>query len=212
MRDGMPVVALVVAVIALVVAISGLVSRGASTLADAPEEAIQKAENRLKAIQTQRQAMRKEMDEVAARAARAMEFGSGGGARVDPAEIERSVGEAVGAALRARLAAEAKRVGAPAPRPTARDSFDLMLKELAKELPLEDAKSAALRSAFHRQRDELNKVFRAQKGAERDRQARLVRSRTDASLRKVLSPVEFDKFAKWRKSTNNSYAKRFFGL
>jgi len=213
MRDGMPVVALVVAVIALVVAFSGLMSRGTSVPADAPEEAIQKAENRLKAIQTQRQAMRKEMDEVAAQAARAMEFGSGGGARVDPAEIERSVGEAVGAALRARLAEEAKRVGAPAPRPTARDSFDIMLKDLAKSLPLEDAKSAALRSAFHRQRDELNKVFKkTPKGAERDRQARLVRSRTDASLRKVLSPVEFDKFAKWRKTTKNSYAKRFFGL
>jgi len=212
MRDGMPVVALIVAVIALIVAFSGLLSRGASTPADAPEEAIKEAERRLKTIQARRQEMRKEMAEVATQAARAMEFGSGGGARVDPAEIERSVGEAVGAALRARLAEEAKRAGAPAQRPTARDSFDAMLKELAKSLPLEEAKSAALRSALHRQRDELNKVFKTHKDDERDRQARLVRSRTDASLRKVLSPVEFDKFAKWRKSTRNGYAKRFFGL
>ena len=53
---------------------------------------------------------------------------------------------------------------------------------------------------------------RREVGFERDRQARLVRSRTDASPRKVLSPVEFDKFAKWRKNTKNSYTKRFFGL
>ena len=50
MRDGMPVVALVVAVIALVVALSGLVSRGTSTPEDAPEEAIQKAD-----VETERQ-------------------------------------------------------------------------------------------------------------------------------------------------------------
>ncbi len=213
MRDGMPVVALVVAVIALVVALSGLVSRGTSTPEDAPEEAIRKAERRLDTVERQRRAMRKEMAEVAAQAARAIEIGSGSGRpQVDPAELEKSVGEAVGAAMRAKLSEEAARIGAPPPKATTRDKFDAMLKELSKSLALEKNKSAALRSTFVRLRADLNRVFKANKeGAERERQARLARSKADASLRRVLSPVEFDLFAKWRKSTKNEYAKRFFG-
>ncbi|MHC5057527.1 MAG: hypothetical protein ACYTKD_22865 [Planctomycetota bacterium] len=212
MRDGMPVVALVVAVIALVVAFSGLVSRGTSELEDAPEEAIEKAERRLDTVERQRQAMRKEMAEIAAQAARAIELGSGaGGAKVDTAELDNRVRAAVDAAMRKRLGAEAARVGAPAPKATAQDKFDAMLKELNGTLALEKAKREALHSTLVRLRADLNRVFKAHRGAERERQARLVRSRSDASLRRVLSPAEFDNFAKWRKGTKNEYAKRFFG-
>ena len=212
MRDGMPVVALVVAVIALVVAFSGLVSRGDSGPEDAPEEAIEKAERRLDAVERQRQAMRKEMAEIASQAARAIELGSGaGGARVDPAELENRVRQAVDAAMRKRLGDEAKRAGAPAPKATVQDKFDAMLQEVNKALALDKAKGDALRITLDRLRGELNNVFRAHKGPERERQARLVRSRADASLRRVLSPAEFDNFAKWRKSSKNEYAKRFFG-
>ncbi len=212
MRDGMPVVALVVAVIALVVALSGLVSRGTSAPEDAPEEAIQKAERRLDVVERQRRSMRKEMVEIAAQAARAIELGSGSGrAKVDPAELEKSVGEAVGAAMRVKLREEAARIGAPPPKATPKDKFESMLQELSKSLALEKNKSEALRSALVRLRTDLNRVFKTNKGAERERQARLIRSKTDASLRRVLSPAEYDKFAKWRKSTKNDYAKRFFG-
>jgi len=212
MRDGLPVVALVVAIISLVVASVGFVSRGTSSLEDAPEEAIEKAERRLDTVERQRRAMRKEMAEIAAQAARAIELGTGSSkASVDPAELERSVGEAVGAAMRSALRAEAARVGAPPPKATPQDMFADMLQELINSLGLEQGKAAALRSALVRLRTELNQVFRTHKGAERERQAGLARSRTDASIRRILSPVEFDKFAKWRKETKNSYAKRFFG-
>lgn len=203
---------MVVAVIALVVALSGLVSRGGSAPEDAPEEAIAKAERRLDAVERQRQAMRKKMDEIAAKAARAIELGSGtGGPRVDPAEIENRVRQAIDSAMRKRLADEAKRAGAPAPKATVQDKFDAMVLELSKSLALEKAKGDALRVTLGRLRGDLNQVFRTHKGAERERRARLIRSRADASLRRVLSPAEFDNFDKWRKSTKNDYAKRFFG-
>lgn len=212
MRDGMPVVALVVAIIALVVAFSGFVSRGESEPEDAPEEAIRKAEKRLDAVERRRQAMRKEMAEIAVQAARAIELGSGtGGAKIDTAELDRRVRAAVDAAMRRRLGEEAARVGAPPPKATVQDKFDAMLRELSKALALEKGKSEALQSTFVRLRVDLNKVFKAHRGAERERQARLIRSRADASLRKVLSPAEFDGFDKWRKGTKNDYAKRFFG-
>ena len=50
MRDGMPVVALVISIIALVVALTGLVAGGPSATEDAPEAAIQRAEDRLKKL------------------------------------------------------------------------------------------------------------------------------------------------------------------
>jgi hypothetical protein len=216
MRDGMPVVALVVAVIALVVAFSGLVSRGTSEPGDAPEEAIEKAERRLVAVEGQRRRMREEMAEIAAQATRAIELGSGsGGASIDPAELEKSVGKAVGAAMRTKLREEAKRVGAPPPKMTAQEKFDGMLKDLDKSITLAKPKSEALHNTLVRLRANLNTAFNTYKGkgknAERDREARLARSKSDASLRRVLSPAEFDRFAKWRKSTKNDYAKKFFG-
>ena len=203
----------VVAVIALVVAFSGLVSRGTSEPEDAPEEAIEKAERRLDAVERQRQAMRKEMAEIAAQAARAIELGSGtGGAKVDTAELDNRVRAAVDDAMRKRLGAEAARVGAPAPEATPEDKFEAMLKELNETLALEKTKSEALHSALVSLRADLNRVFKTHRGAERETQARLVRSQADASLRKVLSPAEFDNFVKWRKGTKDDYAKRFFGL
>ena len=213
MRDGMPVVTLVIAITALVVAFSGLVSRGSAESGDAPEEAIKKAERRLDAIERRRQAMRTEMDTIAAQAARAIELGSGsGGPRIDTTELGNRVKAAVDAAMRTKLAETAARVGAPAPKATPQDRFNDMLQNLDKSLALEKNKSAALRNTLVRLRSELNRVFKANTGGERERQARVVRSRTDASLRMVLSPAEFDRFVKWRKGTKNDYVKKFFGL
>ncbi len=213
MRDGIPVVALVIAITALAVASSGLVSRGSAEPGDAPEEAIRKAERRLDAIERQRRAMRTEMDGIAAQAARAIELGSGlGGPRIDTAELENRVKAVVDGAMRKKLGEEAARVGAPAPKATPQDKFNDMLQDLDKSLALEKGKAEALRNTLVRLRSELNRVFKANTGGERERQARLVRSRTDASLRRVLSPAEYDRFVKWRKGSKNSYVKKFFGL
>ena len=165
------------------------------------------------AIEQKRKAMRKEMADIAAQAARAIELGGrSAGPKVDTADLEDRVKLAVDVAMRRRLGDEAKRVGAPPPKATPQDSFNDMLLEMEKTLKLDTRKAEALRNTLNHLRGELNRVFRAHKGAERDRQARLIRSRTEASLRKVLSPAEFDKFDKWRKGTKNGYVKRFFGL
>ena len=212
MRDGIPLVALVVAIIALVVALAGLFSRSPSAPEEAPEQAIVNAEKRLEKVESQRQAMRVEMAEIAAKAARAIEIGgSGSGPRIDEVDIENKVNAAVDAALRKTLAQQAEVAGAPPPKADPKDRFEEMLQDMDKSLAFGKDKSEALRNTLASLRNDLNVAFRSAEGAERESKARLVRSRSDASLRRILSPAEFESFDKWRAGSKDDYTRKFFG-
>jgi hypothetical protein len=213
MRDGIPVIALATAIVALLVALAGFVSRGPSEPHEPPEEILKQAEGRLKGMELQRQSMREDMAELRALVTRAVELAPAratGGA--DRAQIENAVKSAVDSALRKRLEKEAARVGAPPPKKTPQQEFEGMLLAIVKDLKFERNKMLAVRNVLGRLRDRLNQVYRSRTGSQRNREAGRARSKADADLVKILSPAEFQRFHKWRKSSRDSYVKKFFGL
>jgi hypothetical protein len=212
MRDGISVIALVVASCALIVSLAGLSGR-APEPETAPEELLEQAKGRLDRLSREREAMRKEIGDLRAKLTRAIELGAGGG---EASGLDRSAAEAVAraavdAALRRRLEEERKKVGAPEPKRTPQEQFHDMLGEIEKSLKFEPDKMAAVKAVLGRLRASLNRLARAHGGKLPDGPASQARQKTDRELAGVLTPEEFERFNRWRKRTDDSYARRFFG-
>ena len=215
MRDGMPVVALVVAGVAVIVALAGFVSRDPADLPEPPAQALDRATRRLESMERERQSMRGEMAKLRAELTRAAEIGPAGNAqKSDMAEVESLVRSVVEAEMTKRLRQRAAEVAAPAPRPTIEQKFDTMIVALQEGVKIDGNKVPAVKAVLSRLREKLNVVYRTYRGkereAQRNAQANLARRQVDAELAKVLSPAEFARFDSWRKKTTDGYAKRFF--
>ncbi len=126
MRDGLPVIAFVIAVVALVVALAGVVTRGPSEMPEPPEEKLNAATRQLDAVAGERRTARKEFDRLSKDVVRAIEAGPAGrGGGLDLDEVRDIVGRQVDDALRKRLNEEIAKAKAkvaakkPAPPKTA---------------------------------------------------------------------------------------------
>lgn len=107
MRDGLPVIAFVIAVVALVVALAGLVTRGPSETPEPPKEKLDAATRQLDDVARQRRTARKDFDRLSKDVVRAIEAGPAGrGGGLDLDEVRDIVGRQVDDALRKRLKEE----------------------------------------------------------------------------------------------------------
>ncbi len=186
MRDGLPVIAFVIAVVALVVALAGVVTRGPSEMPEPPEEMLKGATRQLADVARERRIARKEFDRLSKDVVRAIEAGPAGrGGGLDPGEVRDIVSREVDDALRRRLNEEIakakakaaakkptgakaapKKAGGPAP-PAAEQKtsakskdFNGMLAEIEKALKLDKKKAGGVRSTLTGLRGDLNRIFR----------------------------------------------------
>jgi hypothetical protein len=121
MRDGLPVIALVISILAFVVAMAGVLTRGPSEIPEPPEEKLNAAVTQLAQVVQSREAADKEFDRLRRDVVRAIEAGPGGqSGGLDPAEIRDAVKREVDAALRKRLNEEIQRAKAAAKKPAAK--------------------------------------------------------------------------------------------
>lgn len=115
MRDGLPVIAFVIAVVALVVALAGVVTRGQSETPEPPEEMLKGATRQLAEVARERRIARKEFDRLSKDVVRAIEAGPAGrGGGLDLEEVRDIVGREVDDALRRRVNEEIAKAKAKA--------------------------------------------------------------------------------------------------
>jgi hypothetical protein len=224
MRDGLPVIALLVSAVALVVALAGVVTSGPSETPQPPEQMLRDAMAQLSDVAEERKRARREFDRLSKDVVRAIEAGPAGqGGGLDLAEVREVVKREVDASLRKRLNEEIARAktaagGKQAPKPAGKvKEFDDMISEMEKALSLDGNRSGRVRTALTGLRNELNTIFREEragkiKAGERDARAGAARKRTDVKLTGILGRETFERFKKWRAASKNAYARRFFGL
>jgi hypothetical protein len=236
MRDGLPVIALVVAATAFFVAVAGVIFRGPVEVPEPPEETLKAADRRLQAVEREREELRVKLARLRGDVTRAIEAGPGG-SKIDRTELQNIARKAADEALRKKLQEERARVGAPAPGgagaqpkqgPAARKAaaepksdldvkFDGMLRSVEGALKLDKARAGRVRKALSDLRDRLNEVYTQHKRggmttAQRDLRADAARKSADRELSRVLKPAEFQKYVNWRGTTTDGYVKAFFGL
>ena len=214
MRDGLPVVALVVSSVALVVALAGLLSGEDDESVQAPEDMIRQAELRLKRLESSREGMQGEIADLKLKLVRAVELVPlDGEAGPDETKIRNIANSAAAEFLRKRLKEEAVDAGAPEPAKTAEVKFGEMIAELDRSLKLDGDKAEAVHVILRQLRDKLNEIHGAYDGARREQEYREARAKAYHDLtRNVMTPEEYESFSRWRRTTGNEYAKRFFGL
>ncbi len=212
MRDGMPVVALAVAIVAVIVAVTGFMTRDPGKLPEPPEAALRRAAKRLESMEVERQSMREKMAKLRAQVTRVVELGPAGkGREPDMADVQSLVRAAVQAEMAKRLRQKAAEVAAPAPKLTKEQRFDSMIADLQENVKIDPKKMPAVKAVLGRLRGSLNAIYKASKvKAQRDARANQARARTDAELAKVLSPAEFTALNAWRKKSKDPYTKVFF--
>ncbi len=212
MRDGIPIVALAVAIVAAIIAVTGLLTRDPGTPPEPPEAALRRATKRLESMEVERQSMREEMAKLRAQVTRVVELGPAGKAREpDMADVQSRVRAAVEAEMTKRLRQKAAEVAAPAPKATKEQRFDNMLADLQENVKIDAKRMPAVKAVLTRLRGSLNTIYKAYKvKAQRDAKANQARARTEAELAKVLSPAEFTGLDGWRKKSKDPYTKVFF--
>ncbi|MHC4202156.1 MAG: hypothetical protein ACYSU0_19365 [Planctomycetota bacterium] len=212
MRDGMPVVALAVALVAVIVAVMGLVTRDPGKMPEPPEAALRLANRRLGSMEAERRSMREKMAKLRAQLTRVVELGSAGKpGGPDMADVQSLVRTAVEAELAKRLRQKAAEVAAPAPKATKEQRFQNMLAELQANVKVDAKRLPAVKAVLARLRGSLNEIYKAYKvEAQRNAKANAARARSDAELAKVLSPAEYTALDAWRKKSKDPYTKVFF--
>jgi hypothetical protein len=212
MRDGIPIVALAVAIVAVIIAVTGLLTRDPGASPEPPEVALRRATKRLENMEAERQSMREQMAKLRAQVTRVVELGPAGKAREpDMADVQNLVRAAVEAEMAKRLRQKAAEVAAPAPKLTKEQRFESMIADLQENVKIDAKRMPAVKAVLTRLRTSLNAVYKAHKEkAPRDAKANQARARSDAELAKVLSPAEFTRFDGWRKKSKDPYTKVFF--
>jgi len=212
MRDGIPVVALAVAIVAVIVAVTGLLTRDPGKPPEPPEAALRRAAKRLESMEVERQSMREGMAKRRAQVTRVVELGPAGkGREPDMADVQSLVRAAVEAEMAKRLRQKAAEVAAPAPKLTKEQRFESMIADLQENVKIDAKRMPAVKAVLARLRGSLNAIYKAHKvKAQRDAKANQARARTDAELAKVLSPAEYTRLDAWRKKSKDPYTKVFF--
>lgn len=212
MRDGIPIVALAVAIVAVVIAATGVLTRDPGKQPEPPEAALRRATKRIESMEAKRQSMRERMAKLRAQVTRVVELGPAGkGREPDMADVQSLVRAAVEAEMTKRLAQKAAEVAAPAPRTTKEQKFASMIADLQEDVKIDAKRMPAVKAVLTRLRGSLNEIYKTYKvKAQRDTKANQARARSDAELAKVLSPAEFTRLDVWRKKSKDPYTKVFF--
>ena len=224
MRDGLPVIAVLISAVALAVALAGVVTSGPSETPEPPEQMLRDAMAQLSDVAEERKTARREFDRLSKDVVRAIEAGPAGrGGGLDLDEVRDIVKREVDGALRKRLNEEIQRAKAGTPQRQApkaagkAKNFDDMISELEKALSLDKNRSGRVRTTLTGLRNDLNTIFREEragkiKAEERKARAGAARKRADVKLTGILGQQTFERFKKWRAASKNAYAKHFFGL
>jgi len=220
MRDGLPIIALIVSAVALVIALAGALAPSGAETPDAPEEMLENALAKLQAIDKRRDAMREQISTLNDDIVEIKEASAGArGEAFNKTEIQNIVRKIVEEELAKRVKTEAAaagaRVGAKAAGSPAQQKFNAMLATIKKQFGLDDAKHKVVTASLTKLRAELNDIYgKAKQGkinvTQRDKLAAQARARADAAIAKALPAATMQKFRAWRRGAD-AYTKKFFG-
>jgi protein-tyrosine-phosphatase len=214
MRDGLPVIALVISVVALLVALAGLVTGRAPDDEQSPKEIIEDARRALDFTKDRRAEFDREVTKLREEVKRAVEVGPPEEDQEKRrVEMENAVRRIVQEEMDKRLKEKAAEVGAGAPKASAEQQFEEMLQEAKRVLSLDDARHAAVRNVLEVLRRDLNDVLKASlpEPASKQKFAE-ARQKADKELSRILGPGGYQEYKKWAAESKSDYIRRFFGV